>query len=149
MSIKSSKPREFVTCLVVTLIILVPSLNFISIQSTLGVNEPITSDNLDGNWTAEWSLNNVDNYTLSNIELANGVAALKKNTLQITQVAENVFDNGTSENLDGIVGSGIGLNLSKDMNILIADMNNSRVIEIADNGWYWQYGSNTTSGYGL
>jgi predicted regulator of Ras-like GTPase activity (Roadblock/LC7/MglB family) len=60
-----------------------------------------------------------------------------------------VFDNGTSENLDGIIGSGIGLNLSMNMNILIADMNNSRVIEIADYGWYWQYGSNSTSGYGL
>jgi len=130
-------------------------LSFISIQisgidgglDTITVKEPILNDNLDGNWTATWDLKNPMNYTLNNIDIRNGVASLKNNHINLIEKDMKDFRNGTWDSLKLINNEGISIDLRRSSYTLISDMANNRVVEIDFDKWYWQYGSNTSSGY--
>lgn len=132
--------------------ILITSILSLNVQSNFNTRtnyEPELLDNLNGNWTAVWSLDNPDNYTLTNIELNDGKAELKLNDISLKEDISNGFMNGTWDNLAAQGTTGIGLDLNRDTIILIADTNNNRVIKIDYDKWLWQYGSNTSFGFGL
>ena len=143
------KARISTIGIVAVLIISLLSLNVQSNFSNRANNEPELLDNLNGNWTAKWSLNNPDNYTLTNIELNDGKAKLKLNHISFKEDISKGFKNGTWDNLIVQGTTGIGLDLNRDTVILIADTNNNRVIKVEYDKWLWQYGSNTSFGFGL
>jgi hypothetical protein len=111
--------------------------------------EPVITDNLNGNWTASWTLDNPDNYTLTNIELTAGKAKLKFNDLNFFENSTLGFSNGTFKNTVVVGTSGVGLDLRRNAYYLIADKANHRVLEVDYDKWLWQYGTNSTTGVGL
>ena len=148
--IKVQKPYgAHIIVLIICLIMVLPGFNVLSNSVSRAPIEPQLTDNMDGNWTATWSFENPDNYTLTNIDLNNEKATLKFNNINFVEIMPNDFSNGSSENIIALGAPGIGLDLSKGLTILIADSGNNRVIEVDDDKWLWQYGSNSTSGYGL
>ena len=110
--------------------------------------EPVLTDLFNGNWTAEWLLENPNNFTLQNVELIDGKAALIKNNIDIKENGINGFQNGTYDSVRLYGTFGLGLDLSKNYYTLIADTNNNRVVQVDYTKWVWQYGSNSSSGYG-
>ncbi len=123
--------------------------NVLSNSTTNPPKEPFLVDNYDGNWTAIWEFENPNNYSLMNVDLIDGKALLKSHKHTIVENKISQFKNGTWNNIMAIGNFGIGLDLKKNYSVLIADANNNRVLEIDFKNWVWQYGSNTTSGYGL
>jgi hypothetical protein len=109
--------------------------------------EPQLTDNLDGTWTAVWTLDDPNNYTLTDIELNSGEATLKLNQIQITENLTSGFPDGTWDSLRSYPGSGLGLNLLLNTKTQIADNGNNRVLELEYDTWSWQYGTNGTAGY--
>ena len=99
-----------------------------------GVDEPVLMDNLVGNWTASWILDNPGNYSLSNIELEGGSAKLQIKNISLTENKDTGFPDGTWQNLKT---DPKGIALDKDQNYysMIADKNNNRVIKIDFEKW--------------
>lgn len=141
--------RIKITMLIITMLTILHSLNGVGNSSDGTTDpEPILFDNEDGNWTAVWDLNNPMNYSLSRIELVDGKASLKLKNINIKENPEKGFKNGTLD-LTRLYGTfGLGLDLSKNYYTLISDTNNNRVVQVDYSKWFWQYGSNTSSGYG-
>ena len=124
------RSRIIIVRLVVILLILIPGMSLLSDQAIIGVTEPVLSDNLDGNWTAIWSLDNPNNYTFTNISVFEGSATLKLLKIYTSEKLVEKFGNGESENLKVLGNIGIGLNLQLNAITLIADSTNNRVLEI-------------------
>ena len=143
-----SKPRSMLVWLILVLFITINTSNVHSDMYPLIVSEPQLTDNQDGNWTAVWSFQNPDNYTLNGTELNNGLATLEVNITALVENSSEVFEDCSSENLKIINNNGIGIDISKFFTTLLADCNNNRVLEIDYNKWIWQYGLNISSGYG-
>ena len=145
------KIRSVICWLLVVIFILVQGLNALSDIDGGEINEPQLYDNLDGNWTAVWEFVNPANYSLSNIDISDGKATLHLSEVAFIEDSPAEFRNGTSENLLLLQGNkaGLGLDLRRNSYTLIADAMNNRIVEIDYDKWVWQYGSNTTSGYGL
>jgi hypothetical protein len=138
--------RILVAWLIIIIFSTIQFSTVISDMQIIPVDEPILSDNLDGNWTAKWQLKNTNNYTLSNVELLDGCAKLKQHKIEIIEDESVEFNNGTQESLKFIDSVGLGLDLRRNFYTLIADRDNNRVVEIDYDKWVWQYGSNTTAG---
>ncbi len=133
----------------VILMITLNSLTALSNVQTILTTEPQLNDNVDGNWTATWSLENPDNYSVNGVEISSGKATLKQRIINFKETLTNGFNNGTWQGLAAQGTLGIGLDLIKISLTLIADTNNNRVIGVDYDKWLWQYGSNTTLGFGL
>ena len=116
-------------------------------ESTLRA-EPVLTNLFNGNWTAEWLLENPNNFTLQNVELIDGKVTLKLNNIHIKENGFIGFQNGTFDSVRLYGTFGIGLDLTKNYYTLIADTNNNRVVQVDYTKWAWQYGSNSSSGYG-
>ncbi len=144
------RTKIFIAVLIIVMFCLLQSQSVLSNSGTETTEEPILSDNLDGNWTAMWELDNPANFTQANIDILNGKATLKLNKFDFIDESVFEFFNGSwSEYIIPYGNQGIGLDLSKDMYTLISDRSNNRVLQIDYKKWLWQYGSNTSSGYGL
>ncbi|WP_455393142.1 hypothetical protein [[Eubacterium] cellulosolvens] len=122
--------------------------NFI-LRNSAAIYEPILIDNQDGNWTVVWSLDNRDNYTLQNVELSDSEATLLALEFNFEDDTASEFNKGVLKNVKLNNENGLVINLSGAILTLIADSNNNRVLKTNFNEWCWQYGSNTSSGYGL
>ena len=89
----------------VSVIFIVVSLSFVQIFNIISSPvvsssyEPVLNDKLEGNWTASWSFENPNNYTLINIELNNKNAMLKSVQVNFLEDTPSEFNSGTQENL--------------------------------------------------
>jgi len=141
--------KVIIVWLIIILLLSLQGLNSSYDGSTQTLNEPILSDNLDGNWTALWELKNPSNYTTTRIEFNDGKATLQLNRIKRIENKITQFRNGTYDNVMEYGNFGIGLDLTRDFTTLISDTQNHRVIEVDFNKWLWQYGTNSTPGYTL
>jgi hypothetical protein len=128
------------------MLFIIPSAHVFGGSSSQTEIEPELFDNEDGNWTAVWSLENPNNYSTNNIDIINERAVLHKQQVSFVENSIDDFRNGTWDKLAVRGNNGIGLDLKRDKYILIADMKNHRAVEIDFDEWYWQYGSNSSSG---
>ncbi len=143
------KLRVTTVLMIVILFLVFHSLSGLSDIEFVETNEPVLVDKLDGNWSAKWAFKNPDNYTTTNIELSSGAATLQLNKLNFVEHLDPEFRNGTWDGLAVSGGTNLGLDLRRNAYTLIADIDNNRVVEIDYDKWNWQYGSNTSRGFGI
>jgi hypothetical protein len=76
------------------------------IQTFNAGSEPIVNDNLDGTFTAEWTLDNASEYALFNLTMKNGSASLNYDSFWWNQTAQSEFETGTTFNIDTLSSPG-------------------------------------------